>query len=290
SGEWTEVASGDDGTLNAKNPILRHFYKKQPNLLHFHTEGLFLAVNPVLYLQAGIEKDQENLRYINTRGVELRGRIFDRIGCYTMLGDNPERPVSYVDEWTRNICGFPRHDYYRYSQNTGNCDIFMARGYVDVNVWDPHVNLTFGYDKQFVGDGIRSLFISDNGAAHTFLRLRSRWGKFSYDNLYLELTPDYQRGSDQLIGHKYAAMHQLNFQARPWLQVGIFESTIFGRANRFGVEYLMPLMVYNTAARALGAEQKTSWGLQFKAIALRHLQFYGQGFFDQLKFSEIGSG
>lgn len=289
SGEWTENAVGDDGTLDSRKPVLRHFYKKQPNLLHFNTDGLFLVVNPVLYAQGGIERNVDGLKYINTRGAEIRGRIFDRVGFYTMLGDNQEKPVSYVDDWALAHSGFPGHDYYR-RYPTGNYDIFMARGYVDVNVIPDHFSLTFGYDKQFSGDGIRSLLISDYGAAGTFLRLRTRVGRFHYENLFLELTPDYTRGSDKIIGHKYAAIHQLNYQASSWLQLGVFESTVFGRPNHFGLQYLMPVMFYNTAARALNAEQKTSLGFQVKAIALRHLQFYGQAFFDQLKLSELGTG
>lgn len=290
SGEWTENAVGDDGTLDARKPILRHFYKKQPDLLHFNTDGLFLVVNPVLYAQGGVERNVPGLKYINTRGAEIRGRIFDRIGFYTMLGDNQEMPVSYVDDWAKRYNGFPGHDYFRRISATGNYDIFMARGYVDINVITDHLNLTFGYDKQYSGDGIRSLLISDYGAAGTFLRLRTRLGRFHYENLFLELTPDYIRGSDQRIGHKYAAIHQLNYHALPWLQLGVFESTMFGRANRFGLKYLVPVIGYNTAARALNADQKTSLGFQFKAIALRHLQFYGQAFFDQLKLSELGKG
>jgi hypothetical protein len=288
SGEWSTTAEGDDGAIPSLRPILKYFYQKQPDLVHVNTGDFFLAVNPVLYLQAGKESNVDGAKYINTRGVEIRGKIFNRVGFYTMLADNQEKTVSYINSWTTRYQAFPGNDNYS-TTGSGAYDAFIARGYVDVGAFNDRFNVTFGYDKNFSGDGLRSLQISDFGAAATFLRLRTRIWKLMYENLYLELTPHFQKLGDGLLPHKYATINQVSMNVRPWLNVGIFESTMFSKPDRFGVEYLMPVIFYNTLARSLGADQKTSLGLNFKAIALNHLQFYGQAYFDGLKVSEPGN-
>ncbi len=81
--------------------------------------------------------------------------------------------------------------------------------------------------------------MSDFGAPATFLRLRTKIWKLTYENLYMELMQDYVRGSDRILPHKYASMHQVSINATPWLNVGIFESTMYSirRPFRRGIPY-----------------------------------------------------
>jgi len=289
SGEWSETAEGDDGAINSRKPVLKYFYQKQPDLIHVHTDNFFMVVNPVIYTQLFTENSSNNSTgYINTRGVEWRGRILNKVGFYTFLSDNQEKGLSYVRALESRNSAFPGVDYYARRQTT--YDAFIARGYIDFQLLKEHINVTFGYDKNFIGDGIRSLLLSDIGAPATFLRLRSRLWKLTYENLFIELVPDYKRGLDKILPRKYTAMHQLSINATRWLNVGIFESTIFAEANHFSADYLIPVIFYRTAAQALGSKNKTALGFNFKAIALNAVQVYGQGYFNSLSLSELGKG
>lgn len=289
SSEWSTTAEGEDGAIPSAHPVLKYFYQKQADLIHVNTGDFFLAVNPVLYLQAAKETNQDGLKYINTRGAEIRGKIFNKVGFYTLLADNQEKMPGYMNDWGAAHQAFPGYDYFQ-NTSSGAYDAFLARGYVDVGAFKDHFNATFGFDKNFNGDGIRSLQLSDFGAPATFLRLRTRIWKLMYENLYLELTPQYVRAGDRRLPRKYATMNMVSMNVAPWLNLGIFESTMFSKPDRFGAEYLIPVIFYNSLARSLGADQKTSIGINFKAVALNHLQVYGQGYFDQLKFGEIDKG
>ena len=288
SGEWITTADGDDGAIDSKKPVLKYFYQKQPDLLHIHTDNFFLVVNPVIYFHAAYERSQKDIKYINLRGLEVRGRISNRIGFYTMLGDNQEKQLSYIQAWKSRNQASPGNDYF--ALRSGVDDIFLARGYFDFNAINDHLNVTFGYDKNFIGDGMRSLFLSDEGAAATFLRLRSRLGKLHYQNLFMELINDYTRGYDRILPKKYASLHQINMDITPWLNLGIFESTVFAKADHFNVGYLIPVIFYRTLAQATGSSDKTAIGINFKAIALKTLQLYGQGYFNGVDLSTIGKG
>lgn len=289
SGEWVTTPDGDDGAAYSKKPILKYFYRRPADMLHFNTSDFFLVVNPVLYIEGMSERNQDGLKYVNTRGVEVRGRILDRLGFYTMLADNQEKLPSYMQRWEAAHQAFPGGDYYHHSGSKAY-DVFLARGYFDFNAFKDHLNVTFGYDNDFIGDGMRSLFLSNTGAAATFLRLRSRFWKLHYENLFMELTNDYTRSGDRRLPKKYAAMHQLNMNLTQWLNLGVFESTVFYPDNKFRVDYLVPIIFYQSLARALGGDHKSAIGINFKAVALRRLQLYGQAYFDRLQLSDLGKG
>lgn len=282
SGEWTEDAEGIDGAERSKRPILKYFYTTKANLFHEHNDQLFIVANPIVYTQGFYDLTNKDLSYINLRGAEVRGKILNKIGFYTMLADNQEQMVGYADAWAKIHYAAPGADYHRLTDNNVY-DVFLARGYFDVPLLKNKINITFGHDKQFRGDGMRSLILSDNGAVATFMRIRSIFGKVRYENLFMELTPGLIiLGDDNRLHRNYAAIHSLGFNATSWLQLGFYESTIFGQRDHFRADNAIPIMFYQTAARSLGANQKTSLGFTFKALPIRSVQLYGQFFADAL--------
>ncbi len=291
SGEWYENASGESGFINSKRPILKHIYKKQSDFINIETEDFFLAVNPVLYLQGGYEMDNGKT-IINTRGLELRGRISDRIGFYTMLADNQETVPGYVQEWAeahrRQLPG-----NHLAVNNDRKYDIFLARGYVDFAIIKNKLNLTFGYDKHHIGYGIRSLVQSYNAAPTTFVSLQGKWKNFQYQSLMMEQVPNnfnFLSGGDRVLPRNYAAIHQLNYLPTKWLSVGIFESSILPQSSAAAGAFIPIIGVQSIAKQISGSDVNNAWGLQFKAIPINDVQVYGQAFFDKLDLGNIGKG
>lgn len=291
SGEWYENASGESGFYPSKRPILNFFYKTPADLYQVETDNFFLAVNPVLYLKVGKELDGSRV-VTNTRGLELRGRIADKIGFYTMLADNQESVPKYVQHWIDEHNGqFPGMHY---SPLRGTSyDIFEASGYINVGFAKDHASLTFGYGKNQIGYGIRSLVYSNNAAPATFLKLSSHWNKFQYENLFLEQVPNntlLQR-RDGILPRKYAAIHTLNYTATPALSLGVFESSVLNQGDGIPLDVLIPVIGFQSLAKRIGNTQSsTAWGLQFKALPVADLQLYGQTFFQKVNFSGIGKG
>ena len=291
SSEW----SGEE--LKSQKPVFKHFYQTQSDLYRVNTPDFFLSVNPVLGLQAMYDNEnsapagQSSFKYLNSRGVELRARIANRIGLYTFFTDNQERMPFPVQQWTESHQAVPGADYYQTPGNSNTYDYLLARGYIDFAAIKNHVNVSFGYDRNFIGDGDRSLMLSDFAASGaTFLRLRTRIWKLMYQNLYLELTPQYQRGLDQQLPHKYATIHHLSVNVTRWLNLGAFESVVFGRPNRYEFSYLNPIIFLRQVERQNGSPDNALLGLTFKAIALKRVQLYGQFLLDEFRFSELTAG
>lgn len=288
SGEW---ASNGDGAINSKHPWFKGtFYRKQPDFGYVKTPDFFIVANPVIGLQLGYEKGNDNPLYLNSRGAEVRGWVSKKVGFYTYFTDNQERLPSYVDDWTVKHQALPGMDYYQNGSALNKYDYIAARGYIDFAAVKDHINLTLGYDKHFIGDGMTSLLLSDFSAPSTFLRITTHIWHLNYENLYLELTPQYKRGGDQQLPHKYATMHHLSWNATKWLNLGIFEATIFDRADRYPFSYMNPIILYRAIERANGSPDNVLLGLTYKVIPTKGVQVYGQAMLDEFQFKQLTSG
>jgi hypothetical protein len=295
SGEW---ACGEDGAIQSKHPILNTFYKTQYNLGYVKTKDFFIVVNPVFN---GTVLHQSNTAsntstagvpdnvYLNSHGAEVRGWIAKKIGFYTMLTDNQESlPLSVYNYATKLHEAVPGVDYFKRPNSPyGTYDYFQATGYFNFDVIKEHLNATAGFGKHFIGDGLTSLLLTDNSASTPYLQLRARIWKLNYDVLYLELTPQYNKVKDDVIGHKYSTMHYLTWNATRWLNVGAFEAQVFSRPDRYEFSYMNPIIFTTAMSRYNGAGDKSLVGLTAKALVAHHLQFYGQFFLNEFRIGEL---
>ncbi len=89
--DWADNTEND-----SKKPILKHFYKKKSDLFYVQEDGFTLHVNPVLAFSVGQDENVENTPFVNTRGVEIRGNINEKVGFYSFISENQVRFPSYV--------------------------------------------------------------------------------------------------------------------------------------------------------------------------------------------------
>lgn len=284
--EWT---TGGAGQYKSKKPILKNFYKTPPNLYEVHVKDFDLIVNPVFQYVVSKEKDNDQNLFLNTRGLTLRGRIANKIGFAAYVTDNQERDPAYVQQWIAERKATPGAGLYKSFKAAGGVDYFDARGYFTFNA-AKYIDITFGYDKNFIGNGHRSLFLSDFGNNNLFLKLNTRIWKINYQNLFMELHNADDRVGDKLIGKKYAAIHHLDVAVNKWLNIGLFEAVIFGRKDHFDFGYLNPVIFYRSIELQNGSFDNSVAGLDIKANIARRFQVYGQLLLDEFKLSEIKAG
>lgn len=276
-------------TIRSKKPILKHFYKTPANLFEVHQKDFDLIINPVVQYVVSKEKGNDQDLFLNTRGVTLRGKIANKIGFAAYMTDNQERDPLYVQQWITDRKAVPGAGMYKSFKAAGGVDYFDARGYFTFNV-TKYIDVAFGYDKNFIGNGYRSLFLSDFGNNSLFLKLNTRIWKFNYQNIFMELHNADRRSGDKLIGKKYAAMHHLDMNVTKWLNIGLFESVVFGRPNRFEFGYLNPLIFYRSIELQNGSADNSMIGLDAKANVAKRIQLYGQLLLDEFKLSEVKAG
>jgi hypothetical protein len=282
SAEW--VTTPRDGFLS-KKPILKHFYKTKANMFEVNNKNLFLAINPMLQVQQAIEPGYDQSIFINTRGISARGLIAKKIGFSTFVTDNQERGPLFYQRYVDTNRAVPGVGFYKpFKKNA--LDYLDARGSVTFNA-SKFVDIQFGFDKNFIGNGYRSLFLSDWGNSYTFLKLNTKVWKFNYQNLFMELMPQFRKNGDSLLDRKYAAMHHLSINVTKWLNIGLFEGVVFGRKNRFDFSYLNPVILYRHIEGQNGSPDNALLGLDFKANVAHRMQLYGQLMLDEFAIDDV---
>lgn len=277
--EWSQR------TFSSKKTFWTSFYKTPANLYEVNVKDFRLIVNPVFQYIIGKESASSEKIFLNTRGVTLRGAIASKIGFAAYITDNQERDPTYVQNWVVERKAVPGAGFYKDFKGTGY-DYFDARGYISFKA-ARYIDIVFGYDKNFIGNGHRSLFLSDFSNSALFLKLNTRLWKFNYQNLFMELVNAHRKPADVYLDKKYAAIHHLDIGITKWLNVGLFEAVVFGRPNHFEFGYINPVIFYRSAEQQSGSADNSLAGLDAKANLAKHVQLYGQLLLDELRVHEL---
>lgn len=288
------------GSVKTKKPLFKHFYKEPAQFYAVDSEDFELYLNPVIYFGVGRDANSSSTPYINSRGIELRGKIDDKITFYTFLTENQAVFPKYIQDYTDFQGAVPNEGFWKKTNGTG-VDFFTARGYIQFKA-SRHINVQFGHDKNFIGNGYRSLLLSDFGPSYPFLKLQTRVWKFQYTNLYAQLTADAPFTTGPLGGSlgtaefpkKYMTLHHLSINIGKNFNLGIFESVIFHRgdstSSSFDINYLNPIIFYRSVEQQVGSPDNAFLGLDFKWNVGKGISLYGQGVLDELIIGEVTSG
>ncbi len=290
SWEWSSANTND-----SRRPFLKHFYKKKSDFFSVTTPEFDLHVNPVLYLGAGKDSRRDEMLFINTRGVEVRGMVDKKVGFYTYLADNQAMLPAYVDE-RRGSTGVVPHEGYtkRYKDGEG-VDFLHARGYISFAA-TKNINLQFGHDRFFIGNGYRSLVFSDYAPPALFLKGNVKVWKLNYLFMLNQMTASRDRrganGNFRGYPNKFVALHHLSLNIGRKLNIGVFESVIFSPndstgTDHFRLEYLNPIIFYRAIEQQNGSTDNVLLGFDFKWNALKRVSFYGQFMLDEFVINNI---
>jgi hypothetical protein len=281
--EWSKPRE----TYNSKKPFLKSFYKTKGNFYEVNTPDFFLAFNPVIQYQQMVENGNPQNLFYNSRGASIRGMISKKVAFDLYITDNQERNPLYVQDWIRRNTAVPGARYFKNFKAAGGYDYFDNRGSVSINA-TKYIDIQLGYDKNFIGDGYRSLLLSDFSGNALFLKFNTRIWKLNYENLFMELIPNYRRaGGDYVLPRKYFRMNFLSFNATKWLNIGVFDAVTFGRQDHFDFQYLVPVMFLRPAESDIGSGDKAKLGLTAKANIKKTFQVYGQFVLDEFILKEV---
>jgi hypothetical protein len=282
---------------NSQKPVLRHFYKKKADFFHVDEKWFDLHVNPVIHFSAGKDSEQDDLLYINTRGAEVRGMVDRKVGFYTFLTDNQTLLPSHSSYFIDSLNVVPHEGFWKGYKEGRAVDFLHARGYITFQA-TRHINVQFGHDRFFIGNGYRSLIYSDFAPPTWFIKGNVKVWKLNYLFLVNQMVADVRgnRGGltsmDKGYPLKYNALHHLSINVGKKVTLGIFESVIFSPddpsgTDHFRLDYLNPIIFYRAIEQQNGSSDNVLLGFDFKVNPVRKLSFYGQFILDEFVISHI---
>lgn len=290
SREWS-----NDSTKSQK--AVGKFFQYPADLYSVKSEGFDLHVNPVLHFRLGKDSQLNQVLYENNRGLELRARIDDRIAVYTMLSENQTFFPAYVSDVRDSVGAIPGEGFWKLYTDGGS-DFFRAEGYVDVGVTD-HVSLQLGYGRHFIGDGQRSLILSDFGNRYPYLRIETEVWKIKYTNIFAQLVGTAEFNATGNFGsseypQKFMTMHHLDVNVTDNLNIGLFESVVFGEPDSLGggvkFQYLNPVIFYRALEQQDGSPDNVILGMDFNWHLWNTATLYGQFVIDEFVIKEVFNG
>jgi hypothetical protein len=262
--------------------------------LKTYSEGnkdLTLIINPVLGFSGGKDFNNSTSTFQNTRGIEVRGSIDNKVGFYSYLTENQFRFPNYYNQIIDSTGVIPGNGFHKPFGSNAH-DFFMARGYITFSP-TKHIGMQFGHDRNFIGNGYRSLILSNFSNPYLFLKINTKIWRFNYQNLFTQLT-DFtsQSASGEGVKPKYFVNHYLGIKLFKTLNIGFFESVVYDRSDSihkgsFDINYLNPVIFYRAIEHNLNSSDNVIVGMDWKWNFKKRFSFYGQFVLDEFIKNEM---
>lgn len=254
----------------------------------------YFVLNPVIDFSYSRKSAFSDSMLFNGRGAEFYGQFGDKFTFYTTVMDYQADYRRSMDNYKNKLRVYPG-----IGLSTRNSfkfvDYFYATGYISGKLLEKldsskketiyQIVATFGHDKQFIGNGMRSLILSDFAPPSLFLNVHYKLGPFKYQNLFKELIGNLSVDSNRILNKKYLALHRGSFEFKKiGLELGLTEMIVQSRSgNSFDVNYFNPIIFYRAVERDLGSGDNALIALDVK-YDNRKLSLYSQLVLDEFNF------
>jgi hypothetical protein len=258
----------------------------------------WFTINPIVDLQLGNDSEGVNT-FNNTRGIQVNGGLGKNLNFSTSFYESQGRFAKYFNDYAELIKpagGNPAFIPGRGIAKDFNSDAYdypVAEAYISYTP-NNHFNFQFGNGKNFIGDGYRSLFLSDVASPYPYLKINTNFWKIQYTNLWMwmqDIRPELT--VDGAYKRKFMSIHYLSWNVSRKINLGLFEAVIWDNVNEngFDVRYLNPLIFYTAAEFEGGSRAGNALlGASLKYKLNTSISLYSQLLLDDFKIAEVGSG
>ena len=274
------------------------FYRKltKEYFLQIDRNDYALIVNPVINLEIGKERDNNNLIWTNTRGIIADGRLGSRFKFYSSFLENQSVFPRYITNSIveKSAWVIPGQGESRWSADSV-FDYSIASGHFNYR-FSKFSMFEFGTGKHFIGDGYRSLILSDVAFNYPYLRVQTNAGIFQYTNLYMEHMNLLSNPSQSYTyDKKYMSLHHLSANITDRLNIGIFESVVWENSRTpefsgFDISYLNPIIFLRPVEYSLNSSDNVLIGMNLKFKINNSSHIYGQFVLDEYSFPDLQNG
>ncbi len=286
----------NDIFVNAQKGLWNTFYKNKAHLFEVNNSDFKLTINPILNVQFGRDSKSESTVFLNMRGLELWGEIDQNLYFYSSFFEHQSSFFNYINPFIDKYKSIPGQGNYKpfnskLFNSENSFDYANTQAYLGFKI-TKHSHLELGHGRHFIGNGMRSLLLSDFANNYFYLKLGFRIWKIQYQTIFAELNNGSSRSTlgDVLLPKKYMATHYLSFKVSPKLEFGFFESVVFSREDHFEFQYLNPVILYRTVEFSLDSPDNVLIGFNANWQALPKTSFYVQLILDEFRTSELFSG
>jgi hypothetical protein len=278
------------------DPLLDKVFYDHLILIKSKTNKYEFKVDPILNVELG-RAYSDTTNYLNTstntRGFIASGTIGKDVYFETMFAENQSFFPYYISNFNKQSIVVPGQGRFKPFKTTGY-DYAFSSGFVSYQA-TKNVNIQMGHGKQKIGNGYRSLLLSDNAFNYPYIRLTSQWlkGKIQYTNIYAILmnletggakTPPF---TEPLFQKKAMAIQFLSFNVSKRINLGLFQSMVWNASDsmnrqQLDWQYFNPVIFSNLGFYGLNDKNNIMLGANASVKVSSYLLLYAQFMADDL--------
>lgn len=254
------------------------------------TDDYYIAINPIVDFELGM--DNGNTIWVNTRGAEIKGTIGGNFAFYSNIRENQAVFPNYITEYAKANSVVPGQGHARPFKETG-FDYANASAYIAIRPM-PWLQGVLGYGKNFIGDGYRSLILSDNAFAYPYVKLTADVWNIQYSCYYTQMTDKNRVLADDTFARKFTIIHYLDWAVTKRLNFGLFDAMVCKGQDENGIrrgldfQYANPIIFLRTTDYYVGnSPDNALLGASASYILGKHTTMYAQFVLDELTVKEF---
>lgn len=260
------------------------------DFVRMRNDEYYVAINPVVDFEVG--SDGHRSTWVNTRGIEIKGTLGNNFAFYTNIRENQAVFPEYVDKYCQTIGVVPGQGFANKYKKNGR-DFTNAAAYLAFRPvkW---FDATLGYGKNFIGDGYRSLMLSDNASSYPYLKATANFWRIQYTCMYAQMTDRHRVLADKSYARKWAVIHYFDIAVTKRFNIGFFDAVVakaqdsLGNRRGLDMQYLNPIIFLRSAEYYAGQSPDNAiLGLNASVIVGKHTTIYGQFVLDEMTFKKF---
>ena len=270
------------------------------NLVAVKGDNYWFVIDFSVDLRVGKDiNSDEKKTYTNTRLLKVSGQLGKNVSFTTTVFESQAQFADYFTQYAESIK--PAGGNPAIIPGIGIAKAFKTTGF-DIPSADANITYTpseifdfqLGYGRNFIGDGYRSLVISDVASPYPYFKINTKFWKIKYTNTYMWLKdPRNEVTVDGTYASKYMSNHYLSWNVNNRLNIGFFETVVWENSNNrgFDMNFINPIIFYRSVEFASSSRAgNAALGITGKYKFTNKFNMYGQFFLDEFSLTDMTNG
>ena len=260
-------------------------------------KNYWLTADLLLDVQMGKDNSHVDYSFLNSRILQIQGELGSKFSYSATIYETQGRFAEYVNlaidaeekkTFSSDGLVFGRGKAKGFKEDS--YDFPVSEGYIAYKPNEFFV-LQMGQGKNFMGDGYRSMMVSDVAAPYPYFKITTSFWKIQYTNLWMWMT-DIRKdaGVENAHPRKYVASHHLSINIGKKFNLGLFEAAITStsRTGTIEMDFLNPIIFYKSLEFARGEDAGSSvLGLNASYKFSKRFSMYSQFVLDEFTLEEM---
>ena len=283
------------------SPILQKIFNEHLLEVDQGNQQFYLDVLPdFVFGKELIDSDKRTTR-LNTIGVQVGWNINDKFVFYANAFKNRAVFPRYLTDYIERADVVPGQASPKHLSSNRK-DWMYATANLTYDFSD-YFQATVAYDKNHIGDGYRSLLLSDFSSNYAHVKFTGKIGNVQYTSIWAYMNDpenprvdSLQAGSNFGDGAKWGAFQYLDYNATNRLSVGFFQAVVWANRNEaghrgFDFNYISPVIFLRPVeSNNASSPDKMFLGLNAKYKVFDNISAYGQFLLGEFTAKEFFAG